>query len=79
MRQATKRESAAERDLALAVRSFKVTEHDLALKLARRAARKGSARAQYFLGILYEHGFSRGLAHDRLFCLGRLLSWRPWR
>jgi TPR repeat protein len=46
------------------VRSFKLAEHELALKLARKAARNGSARAQYFLGILYEHGFSRGLAHE---------------
>jgi TPR repeat protein len=64
MRQAVRRESAAERDFALAVRSFKLAEHDLALKLARKAARNGSARAQYFLGLLYEHGFSRGLAHE---------------
>jgi TPR repeat protein len=63
-RPAAWRESAAERDFAQAVRSFKLAEHDLALKLAQKAARNGSARAQYFLGILYEHGFSRGLARE---------------
>ncbi|MDR0379279.1 MAG: sel1 repeat family protein [Candidatus Accumulibacter sp.] len=65
LKRSAKRESATERDFAQAVRSFKFAEHERALKLAHKAARNGSARAQYFLGILYEHGFVRGLAHDR--------------
>ena len=54
-----------ERDFAQALCHFKKAEHEQALHCARRAARKGHAKAQYFLGLLYEHGFAHGLAHDR--------------
>ena len=53
------------RGLAKAVLCFKTADHAKALKFAKRAARKGLARAQYFLSLLYKYGFARGLAHDR--------------
>ena len=57
--------SRADRNFAAAVRCFKTADHGQALQLARRAASEGHARAQYFLSLLYEHGFARGLAHDQ--------------
>jgi len=64
-RENRQRASGSEGAFAEAVRCFKTAHHEQALKLTRLAASKGYARAQYFLSLLYEYGFARGLAHDR--------------